>query len=372
MLKTKKRSLIAFLLCAIVFNNTYTMDQPEEGSTLGWVAVIGGVLLGAVAMKYLWQEQKPGTQFDFAQLPQDVQYHIIELLNTANNTQSLDIATKTINSLAQVNKELNQMLNEPQFCLKLIKHLSKKFNYSNQLVAEKLQTKESKRRLALQARLHTILFWPNSRKKNLEKKLEQLYQSGADLEFTYKGLFLNTPLMILSCAGLNKDYPQNILHGDFYLHVITEEPAGFYDKYSYQDSYIIAMDQGPKMIKYLLSKGVNINAQSEEGITALMFACSLLNFWAIDTLTKNSTITINQQDHKGNTALMHLCNNPLHIIPVKAIFKLLINAGANPNLANKDGLTPIDILLTKDQNDPNIKEITHYLKKIAQESAKAT
>src|SRR5665213_2945927 len=105
----KNRAVIAFLLCAITFN-TYSMNRAWR--TLGWVSLVGGVILGVMAINELFEQQpiesslveKPLT---FTDLPKDQQYQVIQLLSLNTNAESLEVAAKIINSLAQVNHDLN-------------------------------------------------------------------------------------------------------------------------------------------------------------------------------------------------------------------------------------------------------------------------
>jgi len=327
MLKTKKgRLLTAFLLSAITFNNTYTMDQPEKESILGWVAVIGGVLLGAVAMKYLWQSQ-PDKPLSFTELPKDIQNQIIELTSLYSTAESIDIAARTINSLAQVNKELNQKINDPKFCLQLIKHLSEKFGLSNEVVAKKLHTQEAKRRLALQKELSNVCKFAFA--KNIEP-IKKLYENGADLEFTYEmPLLAPTPLML----------------------------------FIYKPSSIEEIS-AQKNLEQLLTLPININqAEPKQGKTALMLACrAFYQAWAITPLLNNPNIAINQQDHKGNTALMVYLTSGEELS--EQILKNFITAGADPSLANFAGKTPLQELL---QVNPHITEaVNNYLRETQQ------
>jgi len=326
MLKTKKgRLLIAFLLSAITFNNTYTMDRPEEEGILGWVAVVGGVLLGAVAMKYLWQSQ-PNEPFLFSELPQDMQNKIIELASLYSTAESIDIAAQTINSLAQVNKELNQKINDPKFCLQLIKHLSEKFSLSNEVVTKKLQTQEAKRRLALQKQLYDACTFEID-----FEPIKNAYYNGADLEFTYEMPPLApTPLLLFI----------------YNLTVVDE---------------IFAQ----KNLQQLLTLPININhAEPKQGKTALMIACQKFYraAWAIPIFLTNPNIKINQQDNDGNTALMLYVKFGGQLS--EQILKDFITAGANPNLANFAGETPLQELVRA--NPHTLEAVNNYLRETQQ------
>ena len=304
----KTGSLIALLLLTATFNS-HSME-PQQPSK--WALIVGGVLLGAVAIKMLWQpkqeldpkleshvEQEPVEPFPFTDLPKDMQNQIIYFLGSYTTATTLKEAAFTINSLAQVNNELNAFINDPKFCLQVIKHLAHKFNCSDEEAAEALKTKEAKRRLMLQRALKNCLMYSDNPK--------DMPIGDIDFNFTYFDVKEKqlTPLMIAL-------------------------------KYNYS------------MIQPLLLQGADINTANSDGITALMFAVEH-NLWlhSIDILLTSKDLIINKQDLDGNTALMRCClntkqnNPPHHKIINKRMINTLVNAGADPELANFAGLTPL-------------------------------
>ena len=270
-MKMTKRisSLIAALLLVTTFNS-YSM---EEQKSSGWMALVGGVLLGAVAIKMLWQSQ-PSDPFPFTQLPKDMRDQIILLLTLDTQASSLKEAAKTINSLAQVNKELNKFINDPVFCLKLIKHLAEKFNCTDEEAAEELHIQEAKRRLKIQHQLLYMLlngcyYIKNETVITPEATLflDSAYEQGIDLGFTYEHNG-SIPLMFTN--------------------------VGF--------------------LRYVMFQKL----------------CSIMKQHKLFNL-------LNQPDKRGNTPLINLCRRGAHSWFVKTI----IDAGADPELANFDGLTPL-------------------------------
>jgi hypothetical protein len=306
----QSRAYIAFFIMAITLN-TYTMEQQNTYKNIGWVVLAGAAIIGgAIALNQFltYIHSEPIEPFPFSNLPFDKQYLIITLLTQKNNATSLEKAGQTINSLAQTNQELNELINDPQFCLKLIKKLAHQFDCSDQTAAQTLRTQEAKRRLDLQRKLYNLCFSSKPSKEYFENLCEQ----GVDLEF---GNYWQTddtdwvsPLM---CATQN----DNIL-----------------------------------MIKYILEKGVKINQYNGYGITALMRAKTAMS---IRLLCSMPNININQQDFDGNTALMHVIKwyhpRPIYS-PFSIKIKILLAAGADPEIADNNGVTPLQAAQqTRDQ-----------------------
>ena len=314
----KTNSIIALVLLATTFNS-YSMKRPisphqEKKQILGqaqlpsgeWVDIVGLVLSNDAPMKLLL------TNFDFTQLPKDIQHEIIYLLSIETTATSLDSAAITINSLAQVNKELNELINDPKFCLKIIKHLAQKFECSDMKAAKALKTKEAKRRFELQDKLYDLCTNDTSLTE-ITPYFELLRQQGIDLNFTYFSEFCNgaTPLIL----------------------VVTED---------YEDNYTQS-----ELIKFLIMQGADINATNNDGDTVLMHAARLLKEKIIKLLTEQPKLNINQQDNNGCTALHYIFEDAIDRWggqdiedKVIVVIKFLLNAGADSEIANNDGETP--------------------------------
>src|SRR5579872_4024263 len=129
----KKLSLIAPIIISLLFtpHHSHTMDQPNK--QMGWVVLAGAAILGGYTayqqfLSYIHGE--PTEPFSFTDLPQDIQQTIISLLTINSTAKTLQEAAQTINALAKTNKYLNELINDPKFCLQIIKHLSKQFDCS--------------------------------------------------------------------------------------------------------------------------------------------------------------------------------------------------------------------------------------------------
>jgi len=264
---TKNNLFIALLLLAITFNThkTHTME-PIEPKQIGWVALAGATILGGYVayrqfLSYIHEEP-----FDFEKLPRDIQQEIIILLAQNNSAQTIEEATAIIRALTQTNKQLNDLINDPQFCLRIIKNLAKQFNCSDREAAETLRTKRAKEQLNIQNLLNLCYHQHNENQTNA--LIKSLIEQGVDLSFSTKSNF-------------------GIMAG-------VSIPAWF-SFYGF-----------PDVIKSLITHGININEQTSDGSSVLLYV--------IRTTTPM---------------------NVIEFVPV------LLAAGADPELANYQGLTPL-------------------------------
>lgn len=91
------------------------------------------------------------------------------------------------------------------------------------------------------------------------------------------------------------------------------------------------------IVKLLLQQpGISVNTQTKKGDTALILAAFLGYSDIVKMLLTVSGININAQNKDGITALMNALSH-------KEVLKLLLDAGADPNLKNKDGDTFMDL-----------------------------
>ena len=246
-----RHALIALLLAAITFNaygmkRSIESPQTENQPIIGraqlpsgeWVDIVGLILNQNAPMKLLL------TNFKFNELFPELRKHIIFFLSSYTNAKSLKKAAFTINSLAQVDKEINQLINDPHFCLKNIKYLAQKFKQSDEKVAKILQTKAAKERSALQNKLYYLMLKVEQQSQELIDTLNLLCEQGIDLNYIY-----NIPDDIwttedIPCPGMTA------------LMTAVE-------------------NNNLTHLKALLAKGANINGTNQCGRTALMIAARM-------------------------------------------------------------------------------------------------
>lgn len=311
---TKKSSHWLVLLLITITTNSYAMETPtwvEKPTFSGYIQYIAELLLGNV--RFRQDESLP-----LRQLPPESQSTIVSFLLINNNAQSITIVGKTINSLAQVNKELNELINDPEFCLQLIKHLAQRFNCSDESAAMALQTQEAYNRLHVQKTFEQMIRTDKFNKKSFDIYYKE-YKHYLDLNFTYKYFY-------------NTDYKYTPLLYAAELQYVSNLHANDSNK-----------DQTDK-IKWLLNTNtIDINYTNIFGATALTLAVTT-NPQIIQLLCNYPGINVNQTTDNGSTALLILCENSISKTFNPQSIRILLDAGADPEIANNAGTTPLKIV----------------------------
>eukprot|EP01121_Diplochlamys_sp_Union-15-3_P022080 TRINITY_DN9295_c0_g1_i1.p1 TRINITY_DN9295_c0_g1~~TRINITY_DN9295_c0_g1_i1.p1 ORF type:complete len:159 (-),score=38.22 TRINITY_DN9295_c0_g1_i1:31-507(-) len=94
-------------------------------------------------------------------------------------------------------------------------------------------------------------------------------------------------------------------------------------------------------IRELLKLQLDLNSRDELGNTALHYAAGAGHVLVVQHLTKSGKVNVNAQNNVGDTPLHKVAfKNPKRVVDV---INLLISAGANIQLANKEGLVPYDV-----------------------------
>lgn len=115
----------------------------------------------------------------------------------------------------------------------------------------------------------------------------------------------------------------------------------------------------PELIKSVIQAGAEINAQDENGLSALHIATQNLNNDVVDILIELGA-DLNAQDSQGNTALHYAV-----MIKNKQAAEALVAVGANPNVKNLDNKTALKI--AQKRNDHKmlkslLPSVTHKVK----------
>ena len=392
----KKTTSLLFILLTSSCNNynmkrTIEQDQPQQ-QIIGkaqlqsgeWVDIVGLMLNQNAPMKLLL------TNFDFKKLPEDVQAHIIQLLSLSKHATTLIEAAKTIQSLSLTDKRLNAMINDPQFCQQLIKNLAQKYNSTEKLAAQALNIPQAKYLLQLpQQFLNAIKNRDSDTVQNLAK-----YVINMDVSFISSSLWDQPPLVVAAQYAQNSCDIINILLNHGYNINLPSQNTGrtalmeaiiAYDKNTTEcllnNPHIVIDQQDNRgftalmiagqyydypVFKLLLNKGANINTFNIFGETALfnsinnLFKYEMRDFLIqdspkiIQSLLNNHSLKINHQNNDGNTALLYVLIKINELIKAdvyeeeenkkvsKKIIENLLKAGVDPELANNDGLTPLE------------------------------
>lgn len=351
----KKISHLIVFTLAISMASLYCMKRPREENLSDTVKK---VLLGVEEPRIFLQT------LSFTDLPPEIQNHIIEFASLYSTAQLLNNAGRAINSLAQVNKELNQKINDPIFCLQLIKHLAKRFHCTDFDACEALQTHAAKQRLELQRQLYTLC-------RNIEpldyykKPVSLLYSDKKHINMS--GIYVNEGYNPDGSKSLpdNYDFDSQLLslvqqNADLEFTYPDYRKWHVYLAYDLSDKLrnmiieeltplmIVALNF-PQKIGLLVSQGAHINGTTNKGQTLLMFIAQEKMTELITLLLEQfkNSLRINQQDVFGATALIY-CFIQTATSPENKreaflnTVQVLLDAGANPNLADNEGNTPLE------------------------------
>lgn len=302
----KKLSTLIVFLPLISALTIHTMEiQPtiaEQPTFSDYIIYIGDILLGNIQLQ-------PTESSPLQQLPPEIQGKIINFILLNNRANSVTTCGQIINNLARVNKELNELINDPRFCLQLIKHIAQRFNCSDETAAKALQTQAAKQRLAIQQEFERI-FCEELFNEQIFNYFYAHHKNNIDLNFTYKFYggdtdFKYTPLLFVSKTMHNS---------------------------------------GKKRMSWLLNTGlVNVNCADTYGMTPLM-NCATGTSDDLLLLCNAPGININQKNKRGQTALLLLCTHADDFRFTPNNIQILLNAGADPEIADNHGYSPLQIV----------------------------
>uniref|UniRef100_A0ABD2WMP3 Uncharacterized protein n=1 Tax=Trichogramma kaykai TaxID=54128 RepID=A0ABD2WMP3_9HYME len=242
---------------------------------------------------------------------------------------------KTIPKLDIINDEFNiNCIHEPGLAHF---HVACKYGYKN--IAEKFLELGQDPNLIVQSTgdspLHLALFG------GCKEVIELLLRRGADPNWVNsKGL---TPLQII-CNEYN-DY--DLAKMVFELSHYKYRPVKVNLQDNFGDTLLhVALSRNHKhLFGLLLRYGANPNLANANGCTPLMIIFNLYNDYDLAKMLfelsrdEHKPLRVNAQDKFGNT-LIHVALSRGH----KNLFELLLRNGANPNLPNAKGLTPLQII----------------------------
>jgi len=239
----------------------------------------------------------------------EVQKIIFDFCTINTVAKKPKIATQMVRNLSFTNKHFNALINEPQLSDNLIDIFTYKFKCSHETIAQYLSTKAAKDRLDTQLKLKNFIIQPFIAPKCVNCMLQQLSQEDLNFDFTYNysSYWSSSPktalMIILStqyCTPREKifdwlsrrtDINRATSHGLTLLHAAAEYPI--------KSLYLKKILAYPDLI---------INKQNKRGENALLYS-----------LLKRTRSTINYT--------------------FVTLLSLLLKAGADPNLPNRNGVT---------------------------------
>ncbi len=249
-------------------------------------------------------------------LPPEIYNKIVRFMTIDSGELLLEDAARSINTLGLVDKYLNTYINDDKRTLCLIKKFSAKYETCNLKVAQVLRTQAANRRYFLQSSFY-LSTWliPKCLPITLREHADKLKSSGLDVNFSYNQEYASPLLQRLNVNGCGLE------------------------------------------IEWFVENGANINVCDKEGKNCLMLALDKrCTVGCASVFLDRRSLVVNHQDNDKNTVL-HFC--AAYILSRTAeyqtkfydlVVKKLFAKGANPNLKNKDGLTPLDV--AKSANAP--------------------
>ena len=189
-MKSRKITLLSAFSLLLISLPMISMDTPgtvkAAKKVARWAKKLGDMLTGEQPIGNMQAQLViPNDPFPFEKLPNDVKKEIILTASMYNATQSLEEAAQMINNLTLVNKSLNNLINDPEFCLHLIKSLAKRFDCSDFDVSAILKTKQAKKQHALQVDLLDLCLDKYKLNENsVEVHLIALFRNSINLNYT--------------------------------------------------------------------------------------------------------------------------------------------------------------------------------------------
>jgi uncharacterized protein len=105
-----------------------------------------------------------------------------------------------------------------------------------------------------------------------------------------------------------------------------------------------------ELLRWMIPKGPDFSIRNRYGGNALIPACERAHVEAVKVLL-TSRINVDHVNNLGWTCLLEIVvlgdGGPRHI----EVAKLVLDAGANPNIADKDGVTPLQHARRKGQRE---------------------
>jgi len=103
------------------------------------------------------------------------------------------------------------------------------------------------------------------------------------------------------------------------------------------------------MAKQLIERGIDLNAKTANGETALHFACKAGDIWMVKLLLKNGA-DVNVEDNEGDTALFHCLDN-------SNWYNFLVKKGADVRHKDKKGRSTVYKAYYEETRDEDVETL---------------
>ena len=287
--------------------------------------------------------------FDFPLLkilPGDLKQYIILMIATGHPTQ----ATRGICTAAALNKRFHSLMNNPEKIIMILDALAYTVHGINVAYRLKnktatmpvMQSKQIKDRLiaACEKLEHQAELYEAISDNNITQMKQLLAHRNIDLgtciaysvPFSFVVRFERTEIArLLLSAGAKDSYGNN---GYTALMAAAEQAVAEF-----------AENRNTRAIKFLLGLGVNVDAQDDDGQTALIW--SVLKGALYENLATLNDLMRSQRHDSMNDFLRAF---ELPNIRAETV-KLLLDAGANPAIRNKENKSALDYAREKGNHE---------------------
>ena len=295
----KRLVLFFVILLCILPLNAMKRQWPEQQTASQTTKIV------SVGKQKNFHTPPPLLTFDFHLLPREIHGEIWQHITIGTTERHYRSACADIRAFASTNTTFYAKFNDQSFIKELILGYARKFKCSHESIASALPTAKSL--LELQQELKYL---PSTIKGNfLPKRLTELTRKGVDPNFIYnhRNAPMNKFTMALLCRG--------------------------------------AMPKVSPLAK-ILARIADVNGTNAYGQTPLHILLMMPyidNTIPLKFLCTHSSIQLNKQDNAGRTPLLYAINKSNRYRPhhIQELVELLLKAGADPEIPNNRGLTPL-------------------------------
>ncbi len=255
----------------------------------------------------------------------EIDLNIFRFIGTNTGGETLKKSAQIFSALICVNKFSSMHMDDDQRTLGWIKDLSKRFDCANIDVARALRTRVGKSRLVMQLGLWLNCYPGDS---YLTERIGELQTCGLDVNFSYDKQY---PSPLLQCCS-------DLYNRDVAAHC-------------------------------LIDNGADINICTPDGSNACLLTLLKGRSVLLNKLVEHKGFKPNHQNHNGETVLLaylyRFIDSPdyvpglgpvINVADVCNMITRIVAKGADPTLANNDGMTPLMIVRSKMMQQEELRD----------------